>query len=64
MRDTDYKHRLQTLTYTAMRCICTQGTQLVFSRDIDKMIRYCDAMYLYEEDAVGYSSNIDKTIRQ
>ena len=27
------------------------------------MIRYCDAMYLYEEDAVGHSSNIDKTIR-
>ena len=54
---------LQTLTHTAMRCICTSGTQLVFSRDVDMMIRYCDVMYLYEEDAVGYSSNIDKTIR-
>ena len=51
------------MSHTAMRCICRQGTQLVFSRDIDKMIRYCDVMYLYEEDAVGYSSNIDKAIR-
>ena len=26
------------------------------------MIRYCDAMYLYEEDAVDNSRNIDEMI--